>query len=318
MDADANLGTDLAPAFVRDQLDEILAQEITELLGVDADSVVLSFNLASISCITLIVEREREICHYAESPPERYTKDSFVSELVDIGLEKDSSLLQTVDSVMTKGYISEGKNGDLTAEMPSFTTLGFLDNMFPGMQRMNLVAFVLQMNEEVNSGRKTLDLAKDSFASTLKSRGVQVSKAKAKEKATQIISGDVVTSSQFKEVSKKLKTNNLNRLSKLIKKRKKRSMDSPQVNIKDVFGKGPSQEELEAEKAQIEKEEETAQRAADLAKELAEKEEVIREAEEAAKEAARKLEEIEQREKQLQAAREEALRAEQKRDDTAY
>lgn len=312
MDTDVNPGSEFAPSFVRDQLDEILAQEITALLDVDSSAAMMSFNLASISCITLIVEKEREIVQYADFPPERYTRESFENELVDIGLEKDAILLKTVNSVIQKGYVSVDSQKELKAEMPSFMMVGFLDNMFPGMPGMNLVAFVLQINEEVNSGRKTLDLAKSSFTSTLKSRGVSVTEDKAEEKATQIISGTIATSPQSKGISKKLKKNNLNRLSKLIKKRKKRSVESPQLKIQDVFDKGPSKEEIQARKAEIKKTEEDAKKAAELARELAEKDEAIKEAEEIAKEAARQLKEIEEREKQLQDAQEKALKTEQK------
>ena len=304
---------EFAPSFVRDQLDEILAQEITALLDVDSNSAMMSFNLASISCITLIIEREREINQYSDFPPERYTKESFINELIDIGLEKDDTLEKVVNSVLNKGYISTNSKGELKAEMPSFMLVGFLDSMFPGMPGMNLVAFILQMNEEVNSGRKSLELAKESFKSTLKSRGVSVSKDLAEKKASEIVTGTIATSNQSKEISRKLKKDNLDRLSKLIKKRKKRSVGSAgQLKIKDVFDKGPSKKEIEAQKADIKKAEEAAKKAAELARELAEKEEKIREAEEAAKEAARQLEEIEQREKQLLAAQEEARKAAQK------
>jgi len=300
----------LAPSEVRDQLDEILAQEIIALLDVDSDSVMMSFNLASISCITLIIEREREIRQFPESPPERYTKETFLNELVDIGLEKDEILQNTVFSVINKGYISTDSRNELKAEMPAFMMVGFLDNMFPGMQGMNLIAFVLQMNDEVNAGRKTFELAKESFKSTLKSRGVSVSKDRAEEKASEIISGTIATSSQSKEISRKLKNNNVNRLSKLIKKRRKKSIDSPgQLNIKDIFDKGPTKEEIQARKEEIRKTEEAALKAAELAKELALKEEQIAEAEEAAKEAARQLKEIEEREKQLEVAQKEAAKA---------
>jgi len=283
------------------------------LLDIDSGSAMVSFNLASIACITLILEREREIRQYPEFPPERYTKDSFINELVDIGLEKDNTLEKAVLSVLNKGYISTDRHGFLKAEMPSFMMVGFLDNMFPGMQGMNLVAFVIQINEEVNSGRKDLELAKESFKSTLKSRGVSVSKAKAETKASEMASGGMTLVSQSKEISLKLKKDNLDRLSKLIRSRKKRSLDSAgQLNIKDVFDKGPSKEELEARKAEIRKTEETARKAAELARELAEKEERIKEAEEAAKEAARQLEEIEQRENDLLEARQEAEKAKQK------
>lgn len=303
----------LDPGFVRDQLDEILAQEITALLDIDSSAAMMSFNLASIACIILIIEREREIRQYPESPPERYTKESFIDELVDIGLERDTSLEKAVFTVLSKGYISIDREGLLKAEMPSFVMVGFLDNMFPGMQGMNLVAFVLQMNDEVNSGRKDFELAKDSFKSTLKTRGVSVSRANAESKASEMASGVVTLQSQSKEISLKLKKDNLDRLSKLIKSRKKRSQElTGQLNIKDIFDKGHTKEELEAEKAEIRKAEENAKKAAELARELAEKEERIKEAEEAAKEAARQLREIEQKEKQLLEARLEAEEAKQK------
>ncbi len=252
---------ELTPLFVRDQLDEILTQEITALLDVDETTAMMSFNLASISCITLIIEREREIKHYADFPPERYTRETFVSELVDIGLEKDESLMETIDSVMKKGYISMDEHGQLKAEMPAFMMVGFLDNMFPGMMGMNLVAFVLQMNDEVNSGRKDLEKAKNNFKDTLKSRGVLVSKDRAEQKASEIVSGKAAANAQSREISQKLKKDNLNRLSKLIKTRRKRTLESSErLKVTDVFDKGPTKEEIEAEKKAAQKAEEEAER----------------------------------------------------------
>ncbi len=300
----------LDPSLVRDQLDEILAREITALLDVDSRDVMMSFNLLSISCITLIIEREREIRAYTDFPPERYTRDSLLKELQDIGLDIDESVEKLIDTFLEKGYFSLDEDEGLKAEMPAFMMAGFLDNMFPGMQGMNLVAFILQMNEEVNSGRKTLELAKDSFKSTLKSRGVSVSKDKAAAKASEIVEGRAdKPTAVSREISRKLKKNNLNRLSKLIRRRKKRSSElTGQVKVQDVFHKPSSKEEDEAQKAEMKKAEEIARKAAELARQLAEKDEKIKEAEEAAKEAARHLEELEQREKKLLADHEEAQR----------
>ncbi len=307
MDMDGEKSKALDPAFVRDQLDAILAQEITALLDVGSNAVMMSFNLASISSITLIIEREREIKQFADSPPERYTKDSFIDELMEIGLEKDTRLENAVNSALSTGYISTDSNGELKAQMPSFIMVGFLDNMFPGMPGMNLVAFILQMNDEVNSKRKSLDFAKESFQYTLKSRGVSVSKDAAQAKAKEIVSGKVsAPRAQSKEVSKKLKKNNLNRLSKLISKRKKTGSDhSEQFKVKDVFEKGSTKEEIESKKAEIKKAEDESRKAAELAQEFAKQDKKIQEAQSAAKEAAKKLEELHKREKQLQIAQEE-------------
>lgn len=306
--------SDLDPAFVRDQLDAILAQEITALLDVGSNEAMVSFNLTNIACITLLIERENEIKQFADFPPERYTRDSLLDELADIGLEKDNTLEKSVDDVLQRGYASSDSKRELKAEMPSFMMVGFLNNMFPGMQGINLIAFILQMNDEVNQGRKSLELAKESFKSTLKSRGVTVSKDTAQKNADEMVQGKIaVPPAKSREVSKKLKKDNLERLSKLVTRRKKKtSADSGKMLIKDVFDKGPTPEEIAAEKAKIKQMEEDAKKAAELAQQLAQKEEKIQEAREAQKLAAQQLEELRKREAALEKAQEEARIAAQK------
>ena len=307
-------GSEASQEYVRNQLDEILAREITSFIDVDSDAAMMTFNLATISCITIIVEREREIKQYADFPPERYNRESFASELVDIGLDNDSYLDNAIDISLKSGYISNQENDELKAEMPAFMMAGFLDSMFPGMQGLNLIAFVLQMYHEVDSGRKSLELAKQSFESSLKTRGVAVTRDNAEKRAGELAAGvQQATTVQAKAISKKLKKENLNRLSKLIKTRKKRTGEyQEKVKIQNVFDKGPTKEELEAEKREIQQAEETARKAAELARELAEKDEKIKEAEEAAQELAQQLKALEEKEKTLESAQEEARIAREK------
>ncbi len=311
---ESTFASDDNQAYIRSQMDEILAREITAFIDVDSNIAMMSFNLASISCVTIIVEREREIKQYADFPPERYNKDSFISELVDIGLAEDEYLTSAVNSCLKQGFISSGEDGALKAEMPAFMMAGFLDSMFPGMQGMNLIAFVLQMHDEVNSGRKSLALAKESFESSLKTRGVAVTKDRAAERATQMASGtQKVSTEQSRQISTKLKKEHLNRLSKAIKTRKKRGGEfQEKVKIQDVFDKGPSEEELEAQRLELQKKEEAAKKAEALARELAEKDEKIKEAEEAAQDLAARLKALDEKEAALAAAREEARAAKER------
>lgn len=303
-------GNEMDLSFVTMQLDEILTREITSFIDVDSDAAMMSFNLATISCITIIVEREREIRQYADFPPERFMLKSFTSELVDIGLERDDYLETAIANCLKGGYISENENGDFKAEMASFMMAGFLDSMFPGMQGMNLIAFVLQMNDEVTSGRKTLAFAKQSFESTLKSRGVAVSRDHAEKRASDMASGVQKATGKTKEISqklKKLKKENINRLSTLMKTRRKRSGEyTEKLQVKDVFDKGPSKEEIAAQKAALERAEEITKKEAELSRQLAEKDEQIKQAEDAAKKAAQQLKELEERELALKAAQEKA------------
>jgi chemotaxis protein histidine kinase CheA len=309
METPSGAGKEMDPLFVKMQLDEILAREITSFLDVDSDAALISFNLATIACITIMVEREREIRQYADFPPERFQLESFTRELVDIGLEKDDGLEAAIRSSLKTGYISENENGDFKAEMPSFMMAGFLDTMFPGMQGMNLIAFVLQMNHEVNSGRKTLELAKQSFESTLKSRGVSVSRDHAEKRASEMAAGTQQAPGRTKAVSselKKRKKENIDRLSTLMKTRKRSDEYTQKIQVKDLFDKGPSEQEIAAQKAAREKAEEAARKQAELARQLAQKDEQIKQAEETAQHAAKQLKEMQEKELALKAAQEKA------------
>jgi chemotaxis protein histidine kinase CheA len=303
----------ITPELVKFQLDEILAREIISFIDVDFDAAMMSFNLATITCITLIVEREKEIKQYADFPPERYVLESFYAELTDIGLARDDYLEAAVTACFEKGYMRKDGSGQLYAEMPAFMMAGLLDSMFPGMQGMNLIAFVLQMHEEVNSGRKSLDLAKKSFAASLKSSGVAVSGDNASKRASAMKAGKIKAIQENKEISRKLKKENLGRLSRLVKTRRKKSDEYQQkIQVTDVFDKGPSPEEIEARKEEARKTEEAAKKAADLARQLAEKEEKIKEARMLAQEAAEQRKILEEKEAQLQEARQMAARAEER------
>lgn len=299
---------------VRKQLDEILIKEITALLDVDSNMALMSFNLATIVCIIISVDREREIKEYADSPPERFNRKTFTSELVDIGLDQDEYLDNAISTVLGSGYITILPNDEFKAEMPAFMMVGFLDSMFPGMQGLNLIAFILQINDEVNSGRKSLDLAKRSFETTLKTRGVSVTKDRAQKRATEMVKGAHKTVAvQSKQILARLKREKLNKLSQLMKSRKQRTDGyQEKVKIKNLFDKEPSPEQIETEKQKAREDEKAALKAAELEKKLVEKEKKIKEAEVVAQKFAEQLKIIEEKEKAAEEARTQAIAAKKK------
>ncbi len=296
--------TETSADIVRQELDEILANEIRGFIDLDMDNTKMSFNLGTISCIIIIVEREREIKQYADSPPERFTRETFIEELVEIGLEQDNYLEIAVDFLMDNGYIGQDSNGGLQAELPSFMMVAFLDTMFPGMQGMNLLAFVLQINEEVNSGRKSLELAKESFKSTLKSRGVSVTQDQAQKLATDMVTGVQKRSGQSQKISQELKKHNFNRLANLMKTRKRSDTFTQQMLVQDVFDKGPSKEEIEAQEEAARKEAEIQRRFTELGQQIEEKDEKIQQTLLALEHAETQLEVLEQTRTDLAAAQE--------------
>lgn len=250
------------PLYVRKQFDEILAKEISSLIDIDSDAALGVYNLTTLACIVIAVEREREIKNFSDSPPERYTRESFMVELSEIGLSGDEVLESTFTKIFDMGLLSIIEDGQIHAAASAYTIVGFLDTMFPGMQGMNLIAFIMQMNEEVVSGRKSLSMAKQSFVQTLKSRGVAVTRERAEAKAAELANEryDSDASGQslaVRAVSRKLKENAAKQIARL---RGERSSFTPSLyssnssmpdrsTVKDIFSKGPSKEELEAEQA---------------------------------------------------------------------
>ncbi len=299
------------PAVVREELDLILAKEITSFIDMGSDMVKATYNLATIACIYIIVEREKEIEAFKDAPPERYTIATLLDELVDIGLERDEFLRKAVDAVILRGYAITDEKGELRAELSAYTMTGFLDNMFPGMPGMNLIAFVLQMNEEVNSGRKGLEEAKAAFAQTLKQRGVRVSREKAVKKPREAapVKQDFALT---RKVTAKLKKNNLDRLAKLVKNKKKSHEPRTKLKVRDVFDKGPSIDEIDRRKQELENAEKALKEAEQRAKIAAETQEQAREAKIALKDAEEKAVKLEKRVKELKNIEDRAIEAEKK------
>lgn len=317
------LDKDMDPAFVRSQFDEILVREITSLIEIDSDTALLTYNLATISTIIIAVEREREIRNAKDSPPKRFTINTLINELIELGLPKDDVLLKSIDSVIAQGYLTQNFRDELKAEVSAYTIIGFIDKMFPGMPGIHLVAFVLQMSDEVLSERKTLEDAKNSFAQTLKKSGVAVTREKAEKKAREL-DQDSSESRHMKEVALKLKEANIKRLAQqrlreklqLSKKGGRPSFHFDggsrldKVRITSVFGQEPSDEESEAEKKIKEESERQSEiKAAEQIEE--EQERQIKEAEYAAKELEKRAADLAAKEQALKDAEIAALRLEQ-------
>jgi len=307
---------EITPAVVREELDTILAKEITSFIDMGSDTIKVTYNLATISCIFTIVDREKEIEAFHEAPIERYTIGTLLDELVDIGLVRDENLRRSVDAVIRNGYATTDTDGYLIASLASFTMVGFLNNMFPGMPGMNLIAFVIQINEEVNSQRKGFEEAKTAFAQTLKQRGVAVTKEKIKENITAAPEKKDFTAA--KKVTTKLKKDNLNRLSRFVKKKKTGSASNGaggKLKIRDVFDKGPSVEEVDKKKSELENAEKALREAEQKAKEYAATEEHAKEAQLALQDAEKKALELEARVKELKDIETAALEAEKKEEE---
>ena len=174
-----NAGQDrFAPHEVRGHFDATLAQHMERLIGTSKGIGALPLNLATISCLGLLAERETEIKAFPSNPPERYTHQTFHDDLVKLGLDSHRDVKTALQDMVEKEYLEIDANGSLFAKKPAVSMAKLLDQVFPGMPVMNLLAYLVQTIDEVLSGRKELESAINQFYQTLRVQGVRPSREK--------------------------------------------------------------------------------------------------------------------------------------------
>ena len=242
---------------VRAKFDDILVKEITRLIEVNDESIqAISFNMVTLSCLFLLVDRENDIKKISDNSIERYTKNSLLKEVLEVtgsGQTIDDSidkgLLEAFEKLTQIGYVNI-KNGSYYLQLPAFAVVNFINSLFPDMSGMNLVAFVNQMVDEVLTNRKGLDDGLEQFQKTLKARGVALNNLQKKDFNKQTPDKLPV---QNKTDKKKQKNELMKQISSLRSVSKKQigipniitSSYSKKVNIKEVFEKNGYQKNSE-------------------------------------------------------------------------
>ena len=123
----------------------------------------MPLNLATISCFILLAKRENEIENFPSDISERYTHETLLNELVEIGLDPDIDIKMVLQDVIQKGYIDIDDDGKFIAKKPTISMAELLDHAFPKMPGMNFIAYFVQTIDETLSGRKDLGFAISQF-----------------------------------------------------------------------------------------------------------------------------------------------------------
>lgn len=162
------------PHKVRSLFDQTLGRHIERLLGAKYGIGALPMNLATISCLILLAERETEIDSLASNPSERYTYETLLKELAEISLDSYEDLEVAFQDMIQKGYIDVDGDGRFSAKKSTISMAQLLERAFPEMPGMNLIAYFVQTVDEVQSGRKDLDSAISQLDQVLQMQGVSL------------------------------------------------------------------------------------------------------------------------------------------------
>lgn len=71
------------------QFDEMLMKHIQPLIELGSEPVSFPFTLVTITCLSLLVERENEIDTFAQSTPARHTRDTLLESMTELGINAE-------------------------------------------------------------------------------------------------------------------------------------------------------------------------------------------------------------------------------------
>jgi ssDNA-binding Zn-finger/Zn-ribbon topoisomerase 1 len=155
--------------------DEALGNHIERLLGSRHGVDDLPLNLFTVSSLLMIATRETEIENFPYLPPQRYTHTKLSEEMVEIFMHPGRDIHSEIQNMIEKGYI-EVHDGRFFAREPAIIVARLIDKIFPKMPGLNLVAYIGQMMDEANTGRKDIEAAVNQFNQMLEMHGVPVKK----------------------------------------------------------------------------------------------------------------------------------------------
>ena len=161
---------------IRLRFEDVLRDNIRRLTDTMPEAASLPFDIATVTSLILLVERENEIQTFPESAETRYSEKTLIDDLAETGIDIDDNSKTSVNSLASMGFVTINEDHELIPRESTPKLVAVLDNLFPGMPGMNLVAYFLQTLQEAVSGRKDVEQAISQFEQTLFTRGVSLSK----------------------------------------------------------------------------------------------------------------------------------------------
>jgi ssDNA-binding Zn-finger/Zn-ribbon topoisomerase 1 len=179
--------TDNGKTNILDIFDKIFIKHLERLIGSNYLTNKLTLNSLIISCLILLMERENEIKSVSSGVSIRYTYETLMSELeeMDFGPNREDMNI-VIRDMIENGYITVDDDKKFIPGKPSAIMVKLLDQAFPDMPGMNLIAYFIQTVDEVKSERKDLATAKSQFDQVLTMRGVLLDKEQPDPAPTKI------------------------------------------------------------------------------------------------------------------------------------
>jgi hypothetical protein len=152
------------------RISQTMKKHLERLAGPSLPNVKFPVNVTSLACCVLLAERESKL--KKDESAQRFTCNDLLPEISELGIPANGNLERIVKDMEEAGYIRVQGDRFLHVQMSLLRLCGVLDEIFPRMQGINLIAYLVQTMEEVRSGRKGLDQAQEQLDQVLEIQGV--------------------------------------------------------------------------------------------------------------------------------------------------
>jgi hypothetical protein len=138
----------------------------------------LPFKMENITCFILLGGRELDIEDIYGDISERYSMEEFLADAKDAGIEADEHLRGAIAEMIARKFLHRQPDGRFYSYQATRDTARMLNRIYPKMEGLNLLAYLGQTIQEVQSGRMSLESALSRFDQTLQHHGVPLPKMK--------------------------------------------------------------------------------------------------------------------------------------------
>ncbi len=163
------------------ELDRILKTNTLKHIGIKRAVPGFNISIPMLSSLFLIHQREKEITAAAEDPVERYSSETLMDDMMDVGVPAGVDFADTINRMHAESYIGIDENDFYHENRLGAVLVKLFTMIYPTMPGLTMVAYFNQTVDEIESGRKTFELAVEQANKQLQVEGIAVDLTKLKK-----------------------------------------------------------------------------------------------------------------------------------------
>ena len=165
-------------AALKLRFEQIFASHHERLANTKLSVGGMPFTLENIVCFVLFGGRELDIEDIYGDVSERYSVDTFMADAKEAGIETNEALYKAISDMVAQKFLHLQPDGHFYSYQATRETARLMNRIYPKMKGINMLAYLGQTIQEVESGRIDAKTALSRFDQTLHNQGVPLPRPK--------------------------------------------------------------------------------------------------------------------------------------------